>query len=313
MITTKLFLVEQTEEGKSLVKLNINTKKLTNITKKYLYNISSPCIINNTIYFCCDFNKKNNIFSIDVNGKNLKQHTNSKFGAFYPFISNNKIYFSDYTANGYKLAKEDIKNAQPISIKNKHNDFNLSKIIAKQENKTIKIKDIKFKEFASNKYSGLKRTFNIHSWGISSPNINGSTPDIGIGLSSQNILNTVTLNGGIYFNNEYNNGRYFLSLNYSKLYPILKSTYYQAKREFLKIDKVEENIYAHVNTQYNESIWENSLELPFNISKHNYARKISLGLNHKLNLISNINKSITKVIGTNKQLKTQPLFHINSL
>lgn len=68
---------------------------------------------NDLLYYASDPDGIFNIFSLHLNTGEQKQHTSVLGGAFMPFVKNEKLYFSQYVSDGYKIASSSLQPFEP--------------------------------------------------------------------------------------------------------------------------------------------------------------------------------------------------------
>jgi len=168
--------------------------------------------------------------------------TSVKYGVTDPSFSasGDSVYFSNYTADGYKISKIafDGKNQIPLKEVN-DNSVKLYKAIATQEGAILDPTKIPEKDYEAKKYSKLGHLFKIHSWAPVSIDASNFDVNPGVSLMSQNILSTTfTTLGWAYDVNE-KTGKYYVNLSYQGLYPIFDFQADCGKRESFYEDSLK--------------------------------------------------------------------------
>lgn len=70
------------------------------------------------IYYSADYDGITNIYSVDINGKNMKKHTSVQTGAFYPFYDGSNLWYSKYENRRFRIYNEKLSGV----------DFNITEL-----------------------------------------------------------------------------------------------------------------------------------------------------------------------------------------
>jgi len=218
-----------------IIKQSMSTGALTKLSGEYNQIIGEVLVTPESILFTSGFSGINNIYSLSRSGGMIKKLTGSKFGAYYPAISPDKkrLVYSDFDIKGYGLVSASMdsllwKRVTPVP-QNKMKMFDFSYFQDEGGNILDKIPDQKME---TSPYRQWPQSFRIHSWTIS-PGFYSS----GINLISDNILNSLHVEGGFnYYYNEAAPG-FDAKVQYGGLYPVLSagiSRYYR-HQDFLDV------------------------------------------------------------------------------
>lgn len=165
----KLYSTIITEEGMAIYRqCDTGWKRISKLQHQSISNLRST---HEYIYFTSDLDGVLNIYTYYPDKDSLVRITNSKFGADFPFISEQTLYYSDYTLNGYKLGKNQLTQLTGIE-----KDFEqpykypLAEFLTRQHqdsttthyNDTINTFDTE--KYPSKYYSKTLHSFRIHSW-----------------------------------------------------------------------------------------------------------------------------------------------------
>ena len=264
-----LVCVLLSNNGKCIATVNTNNSTVKYLSKSSYTEISKPVFLNNYILFSAAYSGIDNIYAIDTVTKNVFQVTSSQYGAFSPNISidNKKLIYSDYTAQGYDIARIEIDTTKWIPLnKVKDNSIKLYKYIAKQENGAIDFHHDKDVNFDVEKFSRLKNLINVHSWAPIFIDINNYELSPGFSIFSQNKLSTAFIDFGYNYDANQTFGSYHLGFTYKGFYPIIDTKFNYGKK--LDIDD-KSNIIT-----VNELSISTGAKLPLNVSKGKYYRKL---------------------------------------
>jgi outer membrane protein assembly factor BamB len=191
-------------------------------------DLSNPIFWNNYILFSAGFDGTNNIFALETDSKKLYKVTESKYGAFDPFVNTNNstLYFSEYTSQGYDIAFMELQTEQfqPFATED-ITEPEMVGALSAQENHTFELTPDKFSEYPMENYRRWKNLVHVHSWlpfyfEPELDDIDNLKVDPGVTLFTQNL--TSTLFGWTGYS--YSEGNHYghANLTYRGLWPELK-------------------------------------------------------------------------------------------
>lgn len=267
--------------GLALSTLNIETGEIKTHIDYCWENIERPVFYKNFLIYNSDYSGIGNIYAIDLNTKQKYSVTSSRFGAYNASISADlgKVVYQEYDKLGYDIALIDLKPEEWTKIEQvKVVDHRYYQTLVEQEGSTpIHEAKIPIKNYPIEKYKNSKDAVNIHSWGVF-PTQNS----INMALYSSNYLNTVNIAGGyLYDINEKTNGGY-LSLSYSKFFPILEMN--GSLREYHNVYIVNNDT---IGLNWNEFNARAGLRVPLNFSRNLYTTTLSLSAGTEYSYIKN--------------------------
>jgi Tol biopolymer transport system component len=215
--------------GKSLVMLDVKNNTWETILPAGSFNISQPRINGKYIYFNASYSGIDNIYAVDINSKNIFEVTSAKYGAFDPMVlpKGDSILYSNYMANGYKLAITSVDTTNWVALRNvKNNSLDLVQQISSQEPLKFNSSEIKNVQYESKPYRKISHLINIHSWVPfyfyqSKNSFNSSRPMLGYYVMSQNLLGTFSAiaGQGFYKGSLYNE----LTLAWKGWFPVIEA------------------------------------------------------------------------------------------
>jgi hypothetical protein len=266
-----------TGNGNALFQLDPNTAEWKKLADFQRTDIKSLRMHGNQLIFESGYNGVNNIYSLDTLSLNVKRLTNSLYGSFSGAFSNdgNKLYVSDYSAKGYRIASIDAKRlkAEPVSFNNPYK-FKMAENLSSQE--VFNIDEHNFDDtvkYKSKPYKKAANLFNIHSWFPFYLNLDEVTESYsfefndfkpGVMLLSQNRLNTLTSQASYYYDNNEKAHHGFLSLRYSGWFPVFQL---KLNAGGYKYRVSPDNSYTYVLENPNRVNATFSAYLPFNFTK----------------------------------------------
>ena len=137
----KIVCICLSEKGKKISVYNLFTKMWIDITDETYEDISLPkWKDNHTILFTAGYSGTEEIYSVNIESRLVKQITQSKFGSTGAiYDSKNGIFiYSMYASNGYQLVKTSEKDVHPIPFKYiQNNSIKLYEKISDQEQQPI--------------------------------------------------------------------------------------------------------------------------------------------------------------------------------
>ncbi|HEX7584972.1 MAG TPA: hypothetical protein VF373_09810, partial [Prolixibacteraceae bacterium] len=322
----KLYVVCLSSKGKYLASVDVKTKQLQQLTEITYSNLKNPVYSKGEILFSADFSGIDNLYSLDLESKNITQIASVKFGADYPSALNskNQLFFSNYTSDGFRLAalklqnKNNRKEINSIQLKSD----SLAKNLATQEIGIPDFSNADSVKYSSKKYSKLGHLFNFHSWAPAYIDVNNSEIKPGFSLFSQNVLGTAETRLGYDYNIADRTGIYKLGFNYSGWFPEINteisagnaaSNYFQVKNTVNKLNQVIQSDTTIQRYKWREITADLDIRLPLNLSKGKYSRVLIPELKYTFNQITNSASTPESFYSGNYQAISYRLYFYNLL
>ncbi len=292
----KIVCVSLSDRGKKIVCYNILTKEWTDITSETFDDISLPKWKDeHTIIFTAGYSGTEEIYSVNIETRLIKQITQSRFGSTGAiFNSKNKEYiFSCYTSDGFQLSKS--RSEESLSIPYKfieNNSIRLDEKISEQEQEVINYDGIDtIADYNVKKYSKLNHLFNIHSWAPVNINVNDESVSSGLSVMSQNLLGTAITSFGYNFDSQKSRERYHLNFQYRGLYPVFE---FDMKFGDERVaDGIytfnQDTVYVSDNPKQNQTKLEVGVNVPLNLTSNKFYRYVQPSLNINYYKISGYN------------------------
>lgn len=184
----KIVAAVRLQNSKSFIGLiDLNANSVAAITPPAFNTVGYVSVLRNLVYFSASQGLKDEIFSVDIQTKQLKKLSTDQLTNYFPNAGFGKINYSYFTALGYKLSQQSEKDAiwQNVNI----TDFiNTPSGIfsANQQHEGVFTDSIATRKMISKSYAKLTNPFNFHSW---RPNYDD--PIFDFTVYGNNILNTV--------------------------------------------------------------------------------------------------------------------------
>ncbi len=219
---TKLVCIALSSQGKEIAVFDLETEQWSQIKKPSFAEISLPKWgTRGEIIFTAGYSGTEEIYT--VKNEELKQLTQSKYGARGADFVDDELVYSYYTSDGYQLVKANEREFLNISF-NEVTDHSvkLHKKIAEQE--LIKPNFVSIdtvSDYEVKKYSKWN-LFNFHSWAPAMLNVKDEEMGLGATAMSQNLLGTAVTSLGYNADSQKSLEKYFFNFKYQGWYSVLE-------------------------------------------------------------------------------------------
>jgi hypothetical protein len=203
-----LAFISMSANSKKIEQLTITTGEKKIIFQSGLININNLHANDSILYFSCDLEMARNIFALDIYSDEVLKVTSSKYGADFPFVKDDILFYSDYTINGYMPVKIDLKSSKHKAFHEiKKYNYAWADSLSRRAGTNIQKDSVQMTNYDSSKYNRLLNSFYFHSWTPFYFDVNdilSMNPEIfpGITLLSQNKLSTVTSSISYYYTDQ---------------------------------------------------------------------------------------------------------------
>lgn len=203
----KIACIVLDSEGKHIIEYNLNERSNSVLYSAGFADIEHLSPGGEKLFFTYDYEMARNIYLLDLQSKEIYRVTHSRHGAEFPFYdaSNNKLYYSDYTKEGYQPAYIVIDSICNIPI-GSVSKYSYSWISDFKDRGSINLQEVKIPqtEYPTKSYNRLLHTLTLHSWlpFYTDPDaLISLNPEIypGFSLFSQNKLSTLTSQLSYYY------------------------------------------------------------------------------------------------------------------
>lgn len=224
-----VFVVKNLDDAKGVLKFDLETQENAVIVPFSNINYGAITVSEGEIFLESPQTGIDNIFHLSVNG--LTQVTNSKTGAYAPFIKNGKLYYNNYSVDGMQVVEKLLPwqktESSSDSFVSVYEKFSVSEDKLKFESDLKNENDYKIQD-----YSQIKNAVNLHSWVILAPPLSSTITLAGI---SRDVLNKFSLTfGGTYDLNQ-RESQAFISGRWAHLYPVFDlQTQFGRRRQIFK-------------------------------------------------------------------------------
>jgi hypothetical protein len=216
-----LVVVRANKDGKTISLLDVAQNSSTNLMPVSQENIGYPVPFQNYILFNSSIAGIDNIYAFNVDTKERFQVTVSKYGALNPAVTRDgkSLYYNDQTRNGLDVVKVAFEpdSWKPMEAPKELPTFSYQHLV-EQEGTPHTFESIPSTQYATKRYHRISGMINPHSWG---PYFVNSLTEVNIGIVSQDILSTTTLNAGYTYDINERAGRWQATASYQGQFPII--------------------------------------------------------------------------------------------
>jgi hypothetical protein len=270
---TKIVVRAINDFGNRLAVIDTENTSYTYVSEPTFTDMAKPVFSGDSILFTAAFSGLSNLYSLNPESGRIFRLTSVPFGLDDPFVtSDGKIFFSNYTAEGYEIAQADLSTTRRIPLAEvADTGVKLYQALAEQEGKILEPDLIPVLEYEEKNYSKLANLFQLHSWAPVSIDADNYGVKPGVSLLSQNLLSSAFTTVGWEYDLNEETGKYYLNFTYEGLYPAFDLRADYGRREsFTEDEATEERIdFAWMETNFSANV-----RVPLNFTKNKYARFI---------------------------------------
>ncbi len=278
----RILVVKINSKGKQLVIVDLNTGKEKMLFQAGHHNLKDPIVNGDYIYFSAGFTGIDNLFAYSIADGKIYQITSSRFGACDVNVKDSYFYYSDYTADGYVLAKKPINKRDWQLWDGKFTTYRLAEKLTHQIGEQLTPDTLLMKQFKVKKYSKLAHLLNIHSWApiaVDTDEGIDTSVDIGVSAAFQNEISSMQGMVGYRKKEGFRNGQFFANISYRGWFPIIdtKIEYGNRRLKYYTIAKRADNSKEdtlQVRTDCKNLEWKSSIRLPLNLSSGQFSRAL---------------------------------------
>lgn len=278
-----IFTVVQSSGGLRLERIDLTTGKRERLTEDLYYELDNPVATDKGLVYRASYDGHNAFYRLgaDSTSRILQGH----YGIRFPYYSpdSNQLYFSFYTADGYKPGKVSLNKLKDTPIR--YAGFALADSMKHQENWQLPLSNDSV--YTTRKYNKFTHLINIHSWAPFYIDLNDMDIDFGAVIYSQNKLSTLSFAAGYILKSGYEHGAWMLNATYSGWWPILglnlesgRENYYSLLQTANLQTGQEESLYIYNRAHHSSA--DITVQFPFNISRKQYLRYIRPYLRYKV-------------------------------
>lgn len=286
----RIYTVVQSPEGLRLESIDPITHNRHSLSENIYYELDHPVAGDSLLIYRASYNGNNAFYRLTSQGPvNI---LDSRYGLRFPVLSDDqqRLYFSYYTANGYKpgsIAISDLQD-QPVV----YAQYRLADSLKEQENWSSSFSQTD-SVFATRSYRKFSHLVNIHSWGPIQVDLNDRAIDFGAVIYSQNKLSTLSFTAGYVRKSGFEHGAWMFNASYKGWWPVIDLDLYSGRYDYQALEeghfipnRQEGTFYARYKAR--QSAAEVTLRLPLTLSARQYSRLLQpyvryrfVGLHHE--------------------------------
>ena len=216
-----LVALKTNKTGKTVSRFDVETGALVDLLPVSDENIGYPVPFGKYILYNSPYSGIDNIYALDTGTGRRFQVTCSKYGAYNPAISldGKIIYYNDQTRDGMDVVRIPFDPTAWRPLEEVHlPESTFYQHLVDQEGHPGLLDQIPSKSFAASRYHRASGMINPHSWGTYFTN---SFTQAQVGIYSQDILSTTSINAGYLFDINERVGFWQGGISYQGFYPIV--------------------------------------------------------------------------------------------
>jgi len=273
---SKLVATKQAIGGKSLVEIDLASRQIKDLIETGTEDFNEPKHMGNVIYYHSGLSGIENIWALDLESGKKYQVTSRIVGAMHPSISQDgtKLLYNDYSTLGFDVFEAEIDRRKwkyAPQVRDRTTPYYAPIIEQEDVGPFLLTSTANYDDRKVEDYKGPKNLFKFHSW---SPIL--SDENMGLLLSSNNLLNTFNLDLIADHNRVEHRWKNTIRASYTGLYPIFQLEASQEWQEEMSDcdSRGTENI-----TSCSVQEFVGRVILPFNLSRgiNNRHADISFG------------------------------------
>jgi hypothetical protein len=249
----------------AMAKISIATDEIMIISPFSFHIIGKPVPVNGGVLSQASFSGIDNIYLIKDNGQGIYQATSVATGVAAPAFDsrNNMLVYPEFTTKGYVLKKaaftpevyKKIDIVEPVDMPNYFTQYTKAEggnILDSTYNVSVATRD----------YPLYSHLLNIHSYSLYS-----TGTAYGLMVYSENMLNTLQANAGIFYNKNEKRPEVMGEVFFGQQYPIFRLGGTVREDATYKTGTT-------LNTHYLDQRLEAGLMLPLDLSRGNYSTQL---------------------------------------
>ncbi len=257
-----IYISRQNKEA-TLYHYNISKDLHHALTPSTTHMINQPSIDGRKVVFTATFDGTDQIYSVDINTKNIQKLTNETVGAYAPFLKDDTLIYQTIISRGEDLRISKLA-GEPFDIKeraDRNQDINI-------------VNDIKDTDYEPKSYKRTGR-MQLHSY---APSQDLNRP--GIQLYFENALANISGTGEVYYNVNEKAFQTNASVSFSSKYPVFTLNLAPTARSSFALVPDSNKLKLYTFDEMNYGV---STSVPLTWVDGNMSRSLrpSFGINYK--------------------------------
>lgn len=268
-----LVAVRAPDATMALHRINLETGRSEPLTPPTKATVGFPFINNGIVYFTSSLAGADDLYSLDLSNKTVRQITAGGTGNYFPSVWNDTLTWSAFTSNGFRLQEENLKKETPILITEAMWQTPGLPFKVAGEKSTLNLLSTDNRSFTTEKYKKSTGLFNPHSWRPAYED-----PEASFSVYSDNILHTFSSEIFYRYNqNETSNAVGFNAI-YGGLFPLISGGVEQTFNRHIRREPVTYTL--------NQTEARIGFSVPLSFTGGNTAKFFNGGANFVFNRIS---------------------------
>ncbi len=294
------------KNGKALVKFDFSQGTRSMLSSFSNENIGYPVPFGDYILYNSPVSGIDNIYALHVKSGERFQVTCSKYGSYNPAVSRDGkwIYYNEQGRDGMDVVKIPFDPSAWKVWHQKAQPQNMADELVKQEGSPEVLINMPGKQYETRRYHRWKGLINPYSWGAT---VSTTLTSAFVGITSQDILSTTTINAGYLYDNTEKTGAWTGALSYQGWYPIIDFSVSQSNRRVNEgdvetvtgvVNAAHDTTYSSVTRNltftWQEKNLETGLRLPLVTTTSKYLGNFTIGNSVGVTHVSNFQNSINQ-------------------
>jgi hypothetical protein len=284
----RIVALKTTPQGRTVLLIDAESGNTTDLFPASQENIGHPVLYGKFLLFNSPATGIDNIFAYNIETKTRYQITTSKYGAYNPSVSNDgkTIYYNDQYRDGMDVVQNPFDPSLWKPYNTKFESINmLADLLTQQEGRPGLLDSVPVQTLTIAKYSKLKGMINPYSWGAF---IDNTLAQATIGVSSQDILSTTSINLGYQYDIAERTGLWKAGLSYQGFYPIIDASVTTGNRH------QNETIFDRkVKFTWRETGFLTGLRLPLTLTNSKYITQMEIGNSLGITQVSSFRNEVS--------------------
>ncbi len=277
-----ILAVKQGDEGKTIMIYNVETRETFDLWPMSYENIGYPFMHQSFVLYNSPYDGIDNIYAYDLVSKKKFRVTNSRYGAYNPHVSwdGKAVIYNEFSKDGHNIAEIDFNPNEwtPIEEVIINKESIIDPVIEQEGNPNI-LQEVDSVIYPVKRFRIGRKIINPYSWG---PYITSTDLDFQIGIKSQDIMSTTTLDLGYRFNANERTGRWQANFTYQGIYPALGIGGYLGSRSVDRrfVRRAENGTITSdttVNITWEEKGIVSGFRFPLLLTRSRYNQNLDLG------------------------------------
>jgi hypothetical protein len=257
--------------GRRLVRIDRKTGIEELIIDGGFAEISHPVYDNGQIYFIGPMGSASGVYRINSGNGSVEKAVSHRYGINYLTTSDNRLYLSVHSPNGYRPAAMDIDSIQAVASPPV---FRLQEPVTRVITREKGEESVIFSEYAAAKtvsqpYRKASHLFRFHSWAPAYIDPDSYSINPGAVVMSQNDLSTLIAQAGYQYNKPHQSHSAVASVTYTGFLPVIDAEF---RREYRYPESDSSGIERPLELFSNKS--KVQMYVPLNFSSGIWSRRI---------------------------------------